>query len=147
MQSIGGVTWATPTGILRSNYKQLRQGRALHVRLCSRRIHLSIPDGVEELWIHRPWLAPGDEGEDLTVLCGHEQRSASQPAGNGVCGPFPVKQTENLVVACSLKNGVDFKTAAPPPSSLRPIVRKILVEVRDRAVRLLAGRTGMFEPL
>ncbi|MGA2556120.1 MAG: hypothetical protein ABSG04_07585, partial [Verrucomicrobiota bacterium] len=46
VQSIGGVTWATPAGILRSNYKHLRQGRALHVRLCSRRIHLSIPEEV-----------------------------------------------------------------------------------------------------
>ena len=132
VHGIGGVTWATPAGILRSNYKQLRQGRALHVQLCSRRIHLTIPDGVEELWIHRPWLDPGDGGEDLTVQCGLAPRSASQPAGNGVCGPFPVKQAENLVVACSLKNGVDFNAVPPPPRSLWPVVRKILVEARDR---------------
>jgi len=140
VNGIGGVTWATPAGILRSNYKQLRQGRALHVQLCSRRIHLSIPEGVEELWIHRPWLDPGDGGEDLTVQCGHAPRSASLPAGNGVCGPFPVKQMENLVVACSLKNGVDFKTIAPPPASLRPIVRKILVELRDRCSPLVGWK-------
>jgi len=132
VQSIGGVTWATPTGILRSNYKQLRQGRALHIQLCSRRVHLTVPGGVEEIWIHRPWLAPGDDGGGLAVLCGQEQRRASQPAGRGVCGPFPVKQTENLVVACPPKNGVDFKTLAPPPPSLRPVFRKILVELRDR---------------
>ncbi len=140
VHGIGGVTWATPAEILRSNYKQLRLGRALHVQICSRRIHLTIPDGVEELWIHRPWLDPGDGGEDLTVQCGRVPRSAVQPAGNGMCGPFPVKQMESLVVACSLKNGVDFKTTAPPPLSLKPIVRKILMEVRDRCSPLVGWK-------
>jgi hypothetical protein len=140
VNSIGGVTWATPAGILRSNYKQLRQGRALHVRLCSRRIQLPIPEDVEELWVHRPWLAPGDEGEALTVLCGRERRSASQPAIGGVCGPFPVKQMEEVAVACPPKDGIDFKTAPAPPLSLRPIVRKILVEARDRCSPMIGWK-------
>ena len=146
VQSIGGVTWATPAGILRSNYKQLRRGRALHVRLCSRRIHLTIPDGVEELWVHRPWLAPGDEAGDLTVHCGHEQRIAAQPASGGLGGPYPVKQSDNLVVACSLKDGVDFKTMAPPPSSLYPILRKVLVEARDRCSPIFGWKNRYVVP-
>jgi hypothetical protein len=47
---------------------------------------------------------------------------------------------ESLVVACSLKNGVDFKTTAPPPLSLKPIVRKILMEVRDRCSPLVGWK-------
>jgi hypothetical protein len=136
VNGLGKVKWASPRGILRSSYRQLRQGRELHVRMFSRRISLAVPEGVETIWIHRPWIGEGGGGEILNLRCAGKQDGASgldQP----VVGPIAVQSSETLEIASLLKNPVDYRIVGTPSLRVWSVVRKILMEIRDRTRPLM----------
>jgi hypothetical protein len=144
LREIGGITKASPGGIARSNYMVRRDGSTLHVRMCSRRIVFPVPSGVEEVWIHRPWIAARGDAETLSVVCGGKTVAASDSAGV-VAGPFPVRDGVVLEAHGRPKDLIDPQTVPAPRPRFWPILRKILMEVRDRTGPLRRAKRQEFE--
>ncbi len=119
--------------MLRRCYKQRREGTAFHLRMQSRRVDFTVPEDATDLWIHRPWIGASEAGEILTVRRGgHEVwRSDEKEA---VIGPIAAPAGAGLEIASRPQTPVDYRTAAAPSLRLWPVARKVLMEIRDRAL-------------
>ena len=82
------ATWASPQGIVRSNYKELRRGNALYLKLYSRTVHVTVPEGVSEIFINRPWVGGEGTGEALVIKGRGEE--LLRVSGPEMIGPVPV---------------------------------------------------------
>jgi hypothetical protein len=124
-------TWGSPLDIARNNYKHMRHGNELSLKLYGRRVSLCVPEGVKYLCVHRPWLQTGHEAENLIIT-----RSGAEifrGCGNAVVGPIPVDAGEVLDISSHPKCQIDFRTVKTPRTEGWPVVRKILMEMRDRS--------------
>jgi len=124
------ATWTSPSGIVRTNYMELRRADGLSVKLYSRRIHLAIPSGVKSLWLHRPWLH-GRQAEELIIH--HSGQEIFRATGPAILGPIPVESPCRLEVYCPPANPVDHRSVVSPGPALWPVLRKVLMETRDRS--------------
>lgn len=139
------LTWGSPQDIARNNYKHMRNGNALSLKLYGRHIRVCVPEGIKYLFVHRPWLQTDyDEAERLVVA----QSGLEIFRGNGeaLAGPIPVDAGGVLDISSRPKSQIDFRTVKTPRTEGWPVVRKILMEMRDRsspvryqAMRLLHG--------
>ena len=109
----------------------MRNGDALSLKLYGRHIRVSLSEGVKHLFIHRPWLQPGNDTENLVVA----QSGLEIFRGNGgsVIGPIPIDAGGVLDISSHLKFHIDFRTVKTPRTEGWPVVRKILMEMRDRS--------------
>jgi hypothetical protein len=139
VNSVGKVKWVSPSGILRSNYKQLRDGDSAHVRMYSQRINYTVPEGVRAIWVHRPWISENDSDEILDVRCAGKQHGPANLHCR-VAGPFEVQPGETVGVASLLKSPLDYRTAPAPTFKVWPAFRKVLAEFRDRTLPLRPGK-------
>jgi hypothetical protein len=133
VNSLDGVTWASVQEIARSNYKTLRREDALNIKAYSRRFYVTPAEGVEALFIHRPWLR-GEADEMLIVKSG--DREIFRGVGSGVIGPIPVSAQGMLEIFSPPANAIDYRTVEAPKASYWPMVRKVLTEMRDRTAPL-----------
>jgi len=124
------VSWASPLGIARSNYTELRQGDSLTVKMYSRRIRLAIPPSVKSLSVHRPWLQNGNSEELIMNGCGQE---IFRSRGGRTLGPVPLEAGCELDVYCPPENLVDYRSVPVPGFRCWPVTRKVLMEARDRS--------------
>ena len=131
VNNLKGVTWASPLGIARSNFKQIRQGEVLDLKLYSRRIQVPVPEGVRSLFVHRTYLRNEAEGEMLVVKSAGQDRFRG--VGTEVVGPIPVTAPEVLEIHSPPANPIDYRSVPPPRFRCWPVVRKALMEARDRS--------------
>lgn len=130
INGLGPVRWAGMGDIVRGHHAQRTRGGCLDVRLWTGRATLPIPDGIDTVRVHRPWLAdPLDEPL---------WRGAARDAGRVLAGvtdprrPIAVRPGEAIEL-------VSGPAPQPLPASARtrrlrawPVVRRVLTEVRDR---------------
>lgn len=131
VNSLPDVCWTTPTGVARSCYQYLQVGDILHIRLGSRLVDVSIPDSVQSVMIHRPWLEEA-EPEVLAVHSGENELFHAMSSAD-VIGPIPLRGSTALQVSSSVPNKVDCNSVPSPRHRYWPLVRKLMVEVRDRS--------------
>ena len=132
VNSLPDVNWASPTGVARACYQFREVGDVLHLRLGSRLVDVSIPDGIREVVIHRPWLQRSEESERLVLRAGKEELFRAETSAD-VVGPIAVPAGFRLQVASALLNAVDCNSVPAPRRRLWPLVRKLMVEIRDRS--------------
>jgi hypothetical protein len=125
------LTWGSPQDIARNNYKHMRNGESLSLKLYGRHIRVCPPEGVKYLFVHRPWLQPGNETECLVVA--QTGVEIFRGNGEGVVGPIPVGAGGVLDISSRPKSQIDFRTVKTPRIEGWPVVRKILMEMRDRS--------------
>lgn len=125
------VRWGSPLDIVRNNYKHMQRGNEFSLKLYSRKIRVCVPEGVTSLHIHRPWLQVADESETLLV----SQSGAKMFTGHGgaVIGPIAVEAGALLDISSLPNHLLDFRTVKTPRAEGWPVVRKILMEMRDRS--------------
>lgn len=132
VNSLPGLYWSSPRGIVQSSYKFRHEGEVLHVKMYSARIQVPLPEGVRFLVVHRPWLEEFPAEDLLTVATegGNQSRFLTSCA---VVGPMPVVCGTTLVIENSPAQLIDSRGVTPPRSRYWPVVRKVLMEVRDRS--------------
>jgi hypothetical protein len=130
INQLQGVRWTSPLGIARSNYTELRKQDSLAIKMYSRRILFSVPAGIKNICIHRPW--PQNEScEELIIRrSGQEIFRESVP---GTVGPIAMDSPDELEVFSPPANQVDYRTVRAPKPSCWPATRKFLMEARDRS--------------
>lgn len=146
VNSLPGVRWASPAGIARTSYQYRQTGGVLHLKLGSRLVRASIPPSVQHVVVHRPWLcgAPEPEPELLTVRAQgidvlREVSSADRS------GPIPAHGLAELEISSSILAPIDRDSVPAPRLRCWPLMRKLIVEVRDRS-RLRLPRLPRTQP-
>ena len=132
VNSLPDVKWASPTGVSRGCYQFRQLGNALHIRLGSRLVDVPVAPCVEWIVIHRPWLEGAEQSELLAVRVG-EAELLRVASSEDVVGPIPVQGGTNLQISSFLLNRVDCESVPTPRFQWWPLVRKLMVEVRDRS--------------
>lgn len=138
LNAIGDVQWMDMKSIARSNYCTRRDGEVLHVKMYSRKILLKVPEGVNQLYVHRPWLNDGvSEGLTLRTSTGVP---VSFPSYQGEA--IPTASCAEIEVHAVPANAIDPRTVPIARTPLWAVARRQLAEARDRlkpmAARLFA---------
>jgi hypothetical protein len=135
INGLGDVQWSDTQSLARTNYKTRQAGDHLSVKMYSRRVTVSIPEGVRQLTISRPWIA---EGVAETLVVGVPDNGAGGSWRSGmVSDPIPVTAPATWEIRSISPNAVDYRTIPSPRTRLWPIMRKALVEIRDRTYPVL----------
>lgn len=125
INSLGPVRWASMQSISRSHYARKIDGRVLWVRMLTKRIEVSVPEGINEILVERAW-SEKLMSEALTWrILGQDSAWKSQPAEEPVI--VPPGKTIEIVSGVAEMPVVTEKTFR-----LWPLVRRDLTELRDR---------------
>jgi hypothetical protein len=138
INSLGTVHWADMKRISRSHYARKFDGRILQLRMFTRRIEVSVPDGTNEIWLEQPWLK-GVESMPLAWkrLSGSTEWMPHRP--DELIRVLPGQKIEIVSEPPRLafddtKNVRNFR--------LWPVVRRQITEARDRMAPLLRRVTA-----
>ena len=130
INQLEGVSWTSPLGIARSNYSELRRQDSLTIKMYSRRIHLSVPVGVNNIYVHRPW-SQNVSCEELIIR--NSGREIFREYGQATVGPIVVHSADELEIYSPPANPIDYRTVRAPRLRCWPVTRKVLMEARDRS--------------
>lgn len=136
-----GVRWESLSQIARSNYLTRRDGRTLRVRPFARRMHLEVPDGVEQVVVE----LPRSHGEPLQEIVAMNTSHGKVSSGftEESSDPLPISGRETAVLSLSRLDAIDLARVDLPSRRLLPILRRAATEGRDRLAppfSELAGR-------
>lgn len=126
INSLGDVSWANMTKISRSHYSQMIEGRTLHLRMHSNHIEVSIPEGINEVLVQRPWLEGQTDQlwfgslEDINVV----PKDFREPIAVHPCQQIRIISHKPMESA----DGQELREKFRP----WPIMRRIITETRDR---------------
>ena len=128
LNSTGEVEWMDMKSIARSNFCTRREGGVLHVKMYSRKILLKVPQGVNQLCIHRPWLKDGAaEAVTLRTATGD---LALYPSYTGES--IAIISCEEMEVHAIPADAIDPRTVSLSRTPLWAVARRQLCETRDR---------------
>jgi hypothetical protein len=125
------VAWSSPLDIVRGNYKRLQRGSELRIKMYARTIRVSVPEGVTQLFVHRPWLQLDAQTEMLVL--NHSNTEIFRETGSSIMGPITVNSGEVIEIHSLPGQPVDFRTVRTPRADGWPFFRKLLMELRDRS--------------
>ena len=129
INDLGEVQWVALERISRGNLSRRREGRALRLRLFTRRAHVDVPDGVDELVIELP-----NAVADVVAVSGVAETFG--PAGAGDAVRVPVAGPGEHEVR-TLPADADLEAGRGLIVEPFAFARRVLVEGRDRALPLL----------
>jgi hypothetical protein len=137
IRTLPEVQWGDMQTIARGCFLTKRTGNSLWIRLQARLVVAQIPEGVEHLFVDRPWLT--EEASEPLVL---QQPDSShfKVAGNRVIGPIPARPgplTLHCPPAETLSVPLNGSRLLPP---VWPLARRLLCEARDRLAPFTARR-------
>lgn len=127
INSLGEVAWLDLNRMAETNYSTCREGDTLGIRMYARRIRLTVPDGVTQLWVDRPWLKPGS-GKELVLRAGGAAQSFSSYEG----ALIPVTPGQAVELGSIHPESFDPWSMTVPSTPLWALLRRQLCEVRDR---------------
>lgn len=128
LNGIGVVRWMNMKSIARSNFCTRREGKVLHLNLFSRRVEFKVPQGIDQLCIHRPWLKDGAvEALELRLSSGNP---TLLPAYNGE--PLATDSCEDIEIHSIPPGAIDPRTVSLERTPLWAIARRQICESRDR---------------
>jgi len=129
---LGNVRWSNLSEIAKSSFTSRREGSSWVVRMGARAVECHVPPGVTQVVIERPWVLGEAEpmtmsglyetGEPLTLMAG----AVSEPL------PWRLEAGGGLIIESPPRVAISPNSVGSPPKRIWYIVRKILVEARDR---------------
>jgi len=121
------TAWTNMGTILRGNYRIKRDTELMHVQMCSRHVHVPVPEGVSHVAVHAD-SAPGR----ISVA------SSDGPAEECTPGvPFHVTSPRSLRLRMRSFEAIDPVTVRPPAYRVWPSVRRALSMGRDRLLPIV----------
>jgi hypothetical protein len=128
LNSIGEVQWMNMKSIARSNFCTRREHEVLHVKMYSRKILLKVPQGVNQLCVHRPWLKDG-ASEELTLRTATSGPASYSPYQGE---PISIGSCEEIEIHAIPADAIDPRTVSLSRTPLWAIARRQICEARDR---------------
>jgi hypothetical protein len=130
INGLGNVIWSDMTSIARSNYRFTTQAESMRVQVLSRKATVQVPAGVSELRVEATWLDPMQE-----TIEAHDIGRVVKPVigdSPSAFSRFSVATGNKVNLAVSRNN----RELPPllPGTPFGAIARRVLVELRDRAM-------------
>lgn len=116
---LGDVRWGSLESLASANVRWQLTGDLLHLRPFTRQITFDVPAEANRVVVEPPWNA---DGELVQIPNG------VVPAGE----PFEVSEPGPLDLRLERPNAVAPQNVSPPPRRLRPLLRRLAGETRDR---------------
>lgn len=130
INSLGDVQWGPLAWIARGNYSTRRLEETLLVKMHSRRMAVEIPLGVNELRVIAEEPVGGAAGHRLTHAGG--DIGIAFEHGIGVSEPLAVEGTTHIELTLGADRPLDPAAVGSPALHPWPLLRRALVETRDR---------------
>jgi hypothetical protein len=131
INGFGDVRWGSVGSIARNCFFTKRVGETLHVQMHARRVVVGVPDGVNVVRVATSSLV-GDEPQRQLISDAADVRLASTQRG-WVSDPLPAGPGASLELKLTSAHPLDPSSVPHPKPTPWPIVRRLLVEGRDRA--------------
>jgi hypothetical protein len=125
INSMGEVHWVDMKSMARTNVSTCRSGDTLHIKMYSRKIRLTIPEGVKSVQIHRPWL--DENGEEKLILLTDEQAPEIVRSDR-----ISVTPGEETLIVSSYPDMIEPRNVQIWRAPLWAVARRNLCEGRDR---------------
>lgn len=135
INSLGPIRWGSPEMILQSNFRTFQEDGTLWVEAFSRRISLTVPEGVTEVGIYRPKGRASDTELNCAVVTNSVSGLERRQHTNG--SPIKVGRDDRIQLHSLELGKIDYRQVKPPQFSLGAFPRRLLCEVRDRCMPLL----------
>ncbi len=135
VNALGDVQWGSLGWIARGNYSTRRFGEQLLVRMHARRIELNLPRGVSSVRVLTDEPHGGACGHRLAHP--HGNLGISFARGTGVSESLAVKSPGSLALTLAADAPLDPADVGSRISGPWPLMRRTLVETRDRLQALL----------
>jgi hypothetical protein len=134
VNGLGDVRWGPLGWIARGNYATRQVGEELHVELHARRVALEVPEGVRKLRVHVREPLGGPAWQRLEARTGGESESFAMrfDGSVGVSDPHPVAGPASIELGLLADRPLDPALLAAPRRRPWPLLRRALVEGRDR---------------
>jgi hypothetical protein len=138
INQLGDVRWQNMERIARSNFWWRKEGDILFVRPFSRRFVLHVPHGTRFVKIIDPCLISGKVSATESAISGGEATLCkNQDEGTWT---LPVEGASVLTINMELEGSDGTETIRPQLFPLKALVRRVLVESRDRVMPILPRR-------
>jgi hypothetical protein len=130
VNALGEVRWGPLGSIVRGSFATRRVGETLFVRLHARRVALEVPAGVRELRV----LAPEPLGGAgwRRVACEGRVAGMTFEEGLGASEPLPVEASAGVELTLIRDRPLDPAEIPAPRPRPWPLIRRLVVEGRDR---------------
>ncbi len=139
INTLGPVAWGNLKQISRSHFAKKFEGRVLRIRMHSRRIELTVPEGIDQVVVE----PRSDEEAAERRIVQRRDSEGGDWLSRGVGEPLPAIPGKRMEIA----DAVTVGETAPPwgRSSYRlwPLVRRWMAEGRDRMGPVLKRFHGL----
>jgi hypothetical protein len=134
VNDLGDVRWGPLGWIARGSFATRRVGETMFVRMCSRRIEIELPPGVRELRVLAQQPLGGAAWRRVSDGSGVVDMAFAD--GRGVSEPLTVAAPGRIELTLIPARPLDPAAVASPGSRPWSLVRRMMVEGRDRAQAL-----------
>jgi hypothetical protein len=128
VNSFGPVQWQSLSAICRSNYFTRRDGETLYIKLFSRHVKPKIPEGIKHILIQKGGNAETADS-DFVIYNGSPLRLQSDGLAHL---SVPESFSGEIEIQLRCFNAVDHRTVPTTSFNFKRIVRRVLMESRDR---------------
>ncbi len=135
MNGLGDVRWGSVGSIARNCFFTRRVEETLHVQMHSRRVVVEVPEGVSVVRVSTSSLV-GDEPQRQLISGAADIRLATTEGG-WMSDALPASPGASLELKLASARPLDPAAVQHPKRTPWPIVRRLLVEGRDRTRPLL----------
>lgn len=138
INSLGDVRWCSTETMLRSNYLSRWEGTTLWMKPYSCRVELQVPHGISSVVV-APMGDTDDGGlADFALICNRRDGEDGKVwIRSGA--PISVLEGDGIRLISTKLGTIDYRQLKKPKSSVWPLSRRLLCEVRDRLVALMPG--------
>jgi hypothetical protein len=133
VNSLGNVHWSDIKRISRSHYARRFEETNLRIRMFSKRIEVSVPEGVYQILVERPSL----QGVESVPLAWRLLGEGSEWKSQRPDDPIPVFPGQTIVISAEPPTSPCIDAKNFSKFHLWPVVRRQLTEARDRIAPLL----------
>jgi hypothetical protein len=126
INSLGDVRWMDMTGICRSNFRMARDGGQIAIEAYSNRLTIDLKGNEERLLVIRAGETPPSK---IRIEI---EGSASACFSVSDSSPISIRGKGRCELSLIDEGELEYRTIRPPRRRVWPLVRRVLVEARDR---------------
>ncbi|HRI14426.1 MAG TPA: hypothetical protein PLX89_15635, partial [Verrucomicrobiota bacterium] len=127
----GEVTWSPTDELVRRRARRRIEGETLFVKTYAVRATISVPEGIRSLVLERG--GPTGSFAGPITVSQEGQTIASLASSDPVVGPISVRGRGEVSVLRTVPKAVGPDDVPAPRTSVWPVIRKVIMEVRDRS--------------
>ena len=128
INSLGTVLWADMKKISRFNFSQRYDGNILQIRMLTKRIEISVPEGINQIYIENDSSKLSEYNPLQWRVLGEKMEWNFLFQDEAI----PTHYGQNIEIMSHNRNPVSFDTTTFNKLDMWPMLRRQITEIRDR---------------